>query len=191
MDPERKSECPGSNRHDNDPVPFLPGSIADIDRNITSLQDSLSLYPRSHSEYINGVYNLAEVRWARYRLSQEKEDLDRSIVHCTQAIFLPPVSRSGPHLKNVFQLFFRLASALLERSEKFKQREGVKYAIDYLRYLRGLLLDSFDLGVPRNRVSTSLIRALAAQVAWILGIGHRISRRWWHSATNSLLPTSR
>ena len=101
------------------------------------------------------------MRWARYQLSKEKQDLDKSIVHCTEAIFLPPVSRNGPNLNNVFQLLFRLASALLELSE-FEEPKGVRYSIDYLRYLRGLPLDSFDLS--RNDVTTSLIKALTTQV---------------------------
>ena len=65
--------------------PFLSGSIADIDCNITFLQNSLSLYPRSHSKHIICLYNLARVRWARYQLSREKQGLDMSIAHCTQA----------------------------------------------------------------------------------------------------------
>ena len=168
MDPERNPDLPSSNCRDNDAVfPFVTGSIADIDRNIAFLQNSLSLYPRSHSEHINCVYNLAEVRWTRYQMSREKLDLDKSIVHCTEAIFLPPVSRGGPHLNNVFQLLFHLASALLERFEMFEQPEGVKYSIEALRYLRGLPLDPFDL--HRNDVTKSLIQALDTRVG--LGAG--------------------
>jgi CHAT domain-containing protein len=122
------------------------------------------MYPRSQSEHINCVYNLAEERWARYQLSQDKEDLDLFIVHTTEAIFLPPISRDGHRLNNVFQLLFHLAFALLDRSENFDQLEDIKYSIEYLRYLRGLLLDSFDLRVPRNLITTSLICALATQV---------------------------
>ena len=163
MNPERKPVLPISGYPDNNTVfPFLTGSIDDIDRNITFLQKLLPLYPRSHSEYINCIYNLAEVRWARYQLSQAKQDFDKSIVHCTEAIFLPPVSRDGPHLNNVFQLLFHLASALLERSEEFEQHEGIEYSILYLRYLRGLPLDPFDLS--RNDVTASLIQALASQI---------------------------
>ena len=163
MDSERKPEPPSSNCPHNDTIfPFLTDSIADIDRNITLLENSASLYPRYYSERINCVYNLAEMRWVRYQLSNEKQDLNKSIVHCTEAILLPPISRDGPYLNNVYQLLFRLASALLERYEEFEQPEGVKYSIDYLWYLRGLPLDSFD--IPRNDVTTSLIRALATQV---------------------------
>ena len=163
MDPEREPESPISRCPDNNTVfPFLTDSIADIDRDITYFQNSLSLYPRSHLFYIKGVHNLFWARWERYRLSREKEDLDKSIVHCTEAIFLPPVSRDLLNLSNVFQLLFNLASVLLKRSEEFEQNEDVKYSIDYLRYLRGLPLDPFDL--PRNIVTGSLIEALATQV---------------------------
>ena len=95
-------------------------------------------------------------------MSQEKEDLDKSIIHCTEAILLPLVSRDRPYPNNVFQLLFHLAYSVLVRSEKFEQPEEVKYSIEYLRYLRGLALDSFD--VSRNLATTSLIRALAIQV---------------------------
>ncbi len=99
-------------------------------------------------------------RFGRYKLSQQKDDLDKSILHYTEAIFLPPFSEVGVSL-NIVQLLFRLAFALLHRSE-FEQPEDIKYAIEYLRYLRGLPLDSFD--VHRNSVTTSLIQALAIQV---------------------------
>ena len=88
------------------------------------------------------MYNLAGARWKRYRLLREKEDLDKSILHCTLAIFLPPVSRDGFFLSNVFDLFFHLTRALVERSEEFEQHERINYPIEYLRILRG----SFDGG---------------------------------------------
>ena len=137
--------------------------MTNIDDRITVVQNSLSLYPRSHFAHIIGVQILRKARFGRYTLSRQKEDLDKSIVHCTEAILLPPVSRDGCHLDNVFQLLFHLARALLERFEKFKQPEDVTYSIEYLRYLRGLL-DSFDLRIPKNGVTTSLIRALGIQV---------------------------
>ena len=141
---------------------FLTESIADIDRKMATLQKTLSLYPRYHPEHINSVYDLADARWDRYRLSEEKEDLDKCILHCTMAIFLPPVSRDGLFLSNGFQLLFLIAHALLERSEEFKQHEGIKYPIEYFRFLRESTLDSF--GVPRNLATTSLVKGLGIQV---------------------------
>ncbi|KAN0134178.1 hypothetical protein V8E53_007950 [Lactarius tabidus] len=147
-------------------------SIADFDRDITFNQNALSLYyPRSHPGHIHCVYNQAELRWARYRLSQEKEDLDKSIVHSTEAILLPPVSRDGNLLSNVFELFFHLAFALIERSEEFEQSEGIQHSIEYLRYLRRFRLDSTT--VTRPVVTTSLIRALNIQVILDSGNGAR------------------
>ena len=98
----------------------------------------------------------------RYQLSKEKEDLDKSILHCTMAIFLPSVSQHGHILSNVFNLLFHLAHTLIERSERFEQPEGIKYPIEYLRFLRGSTLDSF--GVSRNHVTTSLVKGFRIQV---------------------------
>ncbi|KAH9005623.1 CHAT domain-containing protein [Lactarius hatsudake] len=131
-------------------------SIADIDYDITFLRNSLLLYPRPHSNYITCVYNLAIVRWARYRLSQTKEDLDKAIVQFTEAILLLPDSH------RIVRLLFRLAYALLFRSEQFKQPDDLNSSIEYLRYLRGLPLDFSD--APGNLITPSLIRALAIQV---------------------------
>ena len=78
------------------------------------------------------------------------------------AIFLPPVSRDGLFLSNGFQLLFLIAHALLKRSEEFKQHEGIKYPIEYFRFLRESTLDSF--GVPRNLATTSLVKGLGIQV---------------------------
>ncbi|KAH9164565.1 hypothetical protein EDB89DRAFT_2077970 [Lactarius sanguifluus] len=145
-------------------------SIVDIDGYITFLQNSLSLYPRSHSVHIICVQTLAMVRFSRHELLQRKEDLDKCVVHFTEANFLPPVSRAGLSL-NVIKLLFHLAIAHLHRFENFEQPEDVRYSIEYLRYLRGLPLDSFD--VPRNFVMTLLIRALGIQVESEAGNGAR------------------
>jgi tetratricopeptide (TPR) repeat protein len=151
--------------------PFLTGSISDIDCDLTSLQNSLSLYPRSHPEHIACVNHLSEARWDRYQLSDDDEDLDKAIIHYTEAILLSPVSRDEPHFENVIQPFFHLACALVEHFE-FEESEDVKYPIAYLRFLRGLRLDSFDL--PRDLIATALIRALSIQVELDAGdsIGH-------------------
>ncbi|KAI9444075.1 hypothetical protein H4582DRAFT_1919126 [Lactarius indigo] len=115
--------------------------ITDIDGHITEAQNSLSLYPRSHSEYKIGLRILTMARFDRYKLLEQKEDLDKSIVHCTQAIFLLPVSRAELSL-DIVQLFFHLAFFLL-------------YSIEFPLILFGL---------PINLITRSLIKALAVQV---------------------------
>ncbi|KAH8992686.1 hypothetical protein EDB92DRAFT_2065493, partial [Lactarius akahatsu] len=123
-------------------------SIADIDYDVTFLQDSLLLYPRPHSNYITCVYRLANVRWARYRLSQTKEDLDKAIIQFTEAIFLLSDSR------RVVRLLFRLAYALLVRFERFKRPDDLNSSIEYFRYLRGLPLDFSDApGNPHHAIT--------------------------------------
>jgi hypothetical protein len=94
-------------------------------------------------------------------LSKEKEDLDKCILHSTEAILLPPLPVAGPAL-NIFELLFQLASSLLHRSKASEQLDGVQSAIAHLRYLRNLPLDSF--GVPRRKVTGSLIEALGLLV---------------------------
>ena len=99
-------------------------------------------------------------RFARYRQSHLKEDLDKSILHYTETIFLPPIL-AQPFL-NVVQTLFHIAIALLRRSQEFELPEGIKYSVEYLRYLRRFPLDSFD--IYRTLVTISLICALCTQV---------------------------
>ncbi|KAH9005609.1 CHAT domain-containing protein [Lactarius hatsudake] len=146
-------------------------SITDIDGQIAYLQNVLrvSRHPRSHLEHIIRIHHLAMARFERYKLSQQKEDLDKCILHHTEAILLPPVSQDGLSL-NVVEHFFSLTRALLYRSKNFEQpAEDVKYSIEYLRHLRGLPLDSF--GLSRQAVTTSLIRALSIQIKSEAGDG--------------------
>ena len=110
-------------------IPFLTGSIADIDRRVTSLVNSCTLYPRTHSERMDCVDNLAKEWLSRYRLSGEKQDCDNAILHYTEAILLLPVSRAE-HLGNVVRHLFNLAIALLERFEEFGQPEDIKFSVE-------------------------------------------------------------
>ena len=134
-------------------------------------QNFLSLSPRYDQKYIEWVHLLAKARFLRYNLSQQKEDLDKSIVHGTEAIFLrlPPVSHDGVTF-NIVQLLFHLSRTLLERSQKFEKLEDVKYSIEYLRFLQRLPLESSKV---RHDITTSLIRALAIQVRLNAGDGTR------------------
>ncbi|KAH9047141.1 CHAT domain-containing protein [Lactarius hengduanensis] len=143
-------------------------SIADIDNAIVSFQIAISHFPRPHSKYITSVHRLAMARLMRYHLSRLKEDLDKSILHFTEAILLPPIPRARLQFHAVRPLFL-LAAALLHRSLDFDQTEDVKYSIEYLRYLRGLPLEFFD--IPRNGIITMLIQALGVQLVSGTGDG--------------------
>ena len=85
--------------------PLFTVSITDIDNGIAATQKSLSLLNRSQSQYMTDLHILAMAQFSRYQLSHKKEDLDMSIPHYTEAIFLPPITQTGPFL-NFSKLFF-------------------------------------------------------------------------------------
>jgi CHAT domain-containing protein len=116
--------------------------------------------------YIKLLQALAIVRFARYSLSRQKEDLDKAILHYTEAIILLHIQAKP--IFNVVHTFFGLARALLARSVNFDQPEGIEYATEYLRNIRKFPLDSFD--VSRKDVTPWLIRALYDQVT--SGVGN-------------------
>ena len=93
---------------------FLTGSIADIDRSIADLQNSRSLHPRTHPEYIKWFRNICNEWRARFLLSRDKQSRDKCIVHCTEAILLLPLSRTE-HSRNVAPILWNLSLALLYR----------------------------------------------------------------------------
>ena len=106
-------------------------------------------------------------RFTRYTMSHQKDDLDKSILHSTEAILLLPIEVKKS--LNAVQTLFYLALYLLARSEDFEQFDGIKDAAEYLRYIRIFSLDYFD--VSRIPVTTSLIRALRTQIRLNVGNG--------------------
>ncbi|KAI0298416.1 hypothetical protein B0F90DRAFT_1918443 [Multifurca ochricompacta] len=141
-------------------------SIMELDQMITSYQCALSWTPRSHPTYTACIHLLAKSQFIRYELSEQREDLDKSIVHYTEAIFLPPSSRL---YLNVVQVFFQLVLSLLHRSEKFKQPEDAKCAVEYLRYLRELPLKTFE--VPHEFATHHLFGRWVFKLSWKRGTG--------------------
>jgi tetratricopeptide (TPR) repeat protein len=139
-------------------------SITRVEAKIATSQESLSLLHRSRPEYLAHLQILALARSARHRLLHQKEDLDKAILHYTEAILLRHIS--GLYLDSV-QTIYYLSLALLDRSEGFEQPEGIKYSVEYLRCIRRFPLDSF---VTITDVTTLLIRALCAQV--VAGAGN-------------------
>jgi CHAT domain-containing protein len=93
------------------------------------------------------------------------DDLDQSILHFTEAIFLP-LPWNG-YCLNFIQIFFAITLALVHRANESRQPEDVTHAIIYLRYLRGQSLEAFN--IPPNRVTGLLVEALGVQVEMELG----------------------
>jgi hypothetical protein len=94
-------------------------------------------------------------------LSNQREDLDKSIIYLTESILLP--SRSWQvHGTKVLQTLSFLALALVKRSRVNKLPEDAIHAATYLRILRDQPHQAF--GIPRPKVTGMLIDALAFQV---------------------------
>ncbi|KAI0255287.1 hypothetical protein BJV78DRAFT_1358864 [Lactifluus subvellereus] len=134
-------------------------SISSIDNEISCYQDILSPLPRSHPLRPRYVQALAVAYFKRYTLSSQMDDLDKTILHYTEAIFLPLPFPSDGHCRNIFQLLFSLTDALIHRARQSKEPEDVKCCITYLRYLQDLPLKTY--GVPHSPVLSSLVEALA------------------------------
>ncbi len=101
-------------------------------------------------------------RFGRYQLSNQKDDLDRAILHLTEWILLQPGSWPEPQA-NILQNFVTLAVTLFLRSNDSEQPEDATYSAKYLRYLRDQPLEMF--GFPRYPVTLSLVDALATHTA--------------------------
>ena len=144
------------------------GSIHTIDsfiRLVTSgpTQETLFSFPRSHPIRLSYIVTLGILRLQRYMLSNQKEDLDKSILHLTESILFPawlwPWQVHGPKILETLSL---LAFALVKRSRMNKLPEDAIYAAKYLRHLR----DRHDQAskLPPHRVTEYLVDALACQV---------------------------
>ncbi|KAI9452967.1 CHAT domain-containing protein [Lactarius psammicola] len=137
----------------------VPGSIHDIGSFVAHSQQFLSLSSQYDPLRLSSVIGLAITRLEQHVLSNQREDLDKSILHLTESILLPPRSWTE-HPLMILQALFLLAFALLRRSKGLNQPEDATYAAKYLRHLRS----HPELGFPRHAVTTLLVDVLAFQV---------------------------
>jgi tetratricopeptide (TPR) repeat protein len=107
------------------------------------------------------LHILAVARLERNTLSNQMEDLDKSISHCTEAILLPPRSWID-HGPMFLRTLFFLAGALVQRSMVSKLPENAIYAAKYLRYLRDR--PHASSACQRHGVTKILVVSLALQV---------------------------
>ena len=113
------------------------------------------------------IQALASALSQRYDLTSQVDDLEQSILHYTEAIFLPPHwDRRCP---NIAQNLFSTAQLLFFRAVHNMplEPEDVKRPIIYLRYLHGQSPEAFN--IPPDVVKDTLVNALAQQV--VLGFG--------------------
>ncbi|KAI0250877.1 CHAT domain-containing protein [Lactifluus subvellereus] len=133
-------------------------SLPDVDHYIMIFQHHLWFRPRSHPDRPLWLFYLSIARSIRYTMSDEDEDLDEYILHLTEAILHP---RARLYI-NVVQAFFLLTKGLIHRPNRFVQPGYVTHLVKYLRHLRNLPLEAFD--VSRNQVTEMLIRALSEDI---------------------------
>jgi CHAT domain-containing protein/tetratricopeptide (TPR) repeat protein len=124
------------------------------------------MFPRSDPRRLQSMVSLARLRRRRYRLSNQREDLDKEIIHLTESILLPPPSclQHGPF---ILHTLFYLANALGVRSGVTKQPEDIITATRFLFRLRD---QPHEIPIiPRHTVTELLVDALALQVEWEAG----------------------
>jgi tetratricopeptide (TPR) repeat protein len=110
------------------------------------------------------MVSLALKRLHRYTLSNQREDLDKAIVHFTESILLPPLSwlQHRQHGPIILDILFALPCALVLRSDVYKQPKDAIYATKYLIHLRDQPRESHN--IPHHRVTALLVEALSLQV---------------------------
>ncbi|KAH8995796.1 CHAT domain-containing protein [Lactarius hatsudake] len=137
------------------------GPIHEIDSSITRFQQLLALSPQPDSRRLFSVLGLAMAQFKRHMLSDQREDLDRSIFHFMQSMLLPH-HLWLEHGLLFLQAQFFLASALFKRLELSKQSQDAVLAAEFLRHLLIQPLQTF--GFPRHQAITMLLNVLAFQV---------------------------
>ena len=107
------------------------------------------------------MFSLAGKRHFRYRQSNQRADLDKSILHRTESILLSPLSwlQLGPI---ILSALFLIANALILRSNALKRPEDAICATKCLSHLRDQPHDIPT--IPRYKVTKLLVDALASQV---------------------------
>ena len=140
-------------------------SISEIDDEISHYRRILLPSPCSYplrSFHLRALAILYNDRGSELR---QEEDLDRSILYSTEAVFV--ASHSDSVGQDIVQAFYRLAIGLMNRLWLFKRPGDAQKCIQYSRYLESQPLEAF--GVSSEGVKISLLVALASQV--VLGIG--------------------
>jgi hypothetical protein len=141
--------------------PSFTASIEQIDKDISDFQDDLLSLPRSNHRRPAILLSLALIRLCRFLLLHDGRGLETSNLQSICAIFLP-FRRSIEGRPNLISTFSFLTEALFWRSREYEEPGDVMYCIKYLHYLRDQSVKA--LGITSNRVTASIVRALAFRV---------------------------
>jgi len=147
----------------NDPIFSDP--LHELDSDIAKFRHVVATFPRTSPLRIGCIKALASALAQRYILLRQVDDLEQSILHYTEAIFLPP--HWDRHFPNITYDLLLTAQHLLLRAVHTEHPEDVERPVIYLRYLCGQSLEAFN--VPLDMVKEHLVCALAQQVRLELG----------------------
>ena len=121
-------------------------------------------HPRHHPIRPICAYLLAWQLLERYKLSNQKNDIDRAILHLTESLLFSSISwlTHGPDSLLILEVFYYLALSLYQRSSVYKEPEDAIYAAKCLRHLRDPAHIPFAF--ERQSVTALLVDTLALQV---------------------------
>ncbi|KAN0142079.1 CHAT domain containing protein [Lactarius tabidus] len=136
------------------------GPIHEITADISQSKLILSASPRHYPRRPLCASLLALRLLERYKLSNQKEDINESILYLTESLLSSPL-RGLAHGPMIVVDLLVLADSLLMRSRASKEPEDAISAAKYLRHLRDPAHASFAF--LRQRVTTTLVVTLALQ----------------------------
>ncbi|KAF8265180.1 CHAT domain-containing protein [Lactarius quietus] len=127
---------------------FSPGlglTLPEIDEVILEYHRLHKSLPRSDPDRSMLLHQLAKQQIKRNSLSDQKCDLDKAIIHFTEAILL----RCQPS-QDVVYIFCQLAATLVSRFALYQHSDDIKSSVKYFRFLRinSHLLEVFH--IPRR-----------------------------------------
>ncbi|KAH8978832.1 CHAT domain-containing protein [Lactarius akahatsu] len=129
-----------------------------IDGYINMTESHLSTLPRFHPERPVWLARLSDAWTDRYQLSYRKEDVDKSLLHATEAILILRWQQHASYRINIVEFFRNIALSLGRRVNHSRSNEDSEYCIQYLRYLRNLPLEACN--TSRNKLLQSFVRVL-------------------------------
>ncbi|KAI9444030.1 CHAT domain-containing protein [Lactarius indigo] len=133
-----------------------------IDGYIDMIESHLSTLPRFHPERPVWLGKLSDARTERYQLSFRKEDVDKSLLHATEAILILRWQRHASYRINIVEIFRNIALSLGRRVRHSRSTEDSKCCIQYMRYLRDLPLEACN--TPRNKILQFFVKVLENHV---------------------------
>lgn len=148
------------------------------DSNIPTILHRLSSLSRHDPQRPFWLSRLASAQAHRYNLSHQMDDLDKHLLHSSEAILLPFRPRSGRYI-NTVQILFGIACALVQRSNHSvsgsKKIEYLEHSIQYMRYLRDSDFPLVACGLARRNVTETLVQVLSMRATIGDGDGIQIA----------------